>query len=332
MSAAPEQLGILAAGVRPSALAGMARWIEELGFAELWVPEDYYETGAFSAAAIALGATERLPVGIGVASLLTRHPAVLAMEIATLADAHPGRLLAGFGTGLMQSIDDMGLRPASPLGAVRSSFDAVTRLLQGETVSGTFGPHALGNGRLAHPPAQVPLRLIGGLGPKMLTLAGEIADAVILSSLASPAYVRWARERIEEGARRAGRPSIPEIRVFSWLGVGTDPAAARAEIRGIVSGALGFIGPGPLTAADGYDDELRTMIDQAQAEGSSVSVPDHWLDQLVITGDAEQRAAAIQARLDAGADRVVLCPTPGTRFAEMVEIIAGSSSSGASAP
>jgi alkanesulfonate monooxygenase SsuD/methylene tetrahydromethanopterin reductase-like flavin-dependent oxidoreductase (luciferase family) len=315
------QLGILAAAVRPNALADAARRVEALGFAELWIPEDYYETGAFSAAAIALGATERLPVGIGVASLLTRHPAVLAMEIATLADAFPGRLLAGFGTGLMQSIDDMGLRPTSPLGAVRASFDAVTRLLRGDAVSGTFGPHSLGNGRLAHPPAQVPPRLVGGLGPKMMELAGELADAVILSSLASPAYVRWARERIAAGAERAGRETLPEIRVFSWLGIGADAAAARAELRGIVSGALGFIGPGPLTAADGYDDELRTLIDRARAAGGAVEVPDHWLDQLVITGDAAQRDAAIRARLDAGADRVVLCPTPGARFAEMIDLL-----------
>ena len=44
-------------------------------------------------------------------------------------------------------------------------------------------------------------------------------------------------------------------------------------------------------------------------------------NQLVVTGDGAQRQAAIRARLDAGADRVVLCPTPGARFAEMIEIV-----------
>jgi len=314
-------MGVLAAGLAPSTLGAAARRVEELGFGELWVPEDYYDTGAFAAAGVALAATTRLPVGIGVLSLLTRHPAVLAMETATLSDAYGGRLQVGFGTGLTQSLDDMGLRPAAPVRAVRESFDAVTQLLRGGTVSGTFGPHSLGSARLAHPPAVVPARSVGGLGPQMLRLAGGVADGVILSSLASPAYVRWACERIAEGAERAGRVDLPEVRVFAWLGVGADAAAARAELRAVVSGALGFIGPGPLTAADGYDDELRALIDAARAQGGSVTVPDEWLDQLVVTGDGAQRQDAIRARLDAGADRVVLCPTPGARFAEMIEIV-----------
>ena len=95
------------------------RLAEQCGFDELWIHEDYFYHGGFAAAAMALTATARISVGIGIVSALVRHPAVTAMEIATLAGAHPGRLLVGIGHGAPEWMKQLGLQPKSPLSALR---------------------------------------------------------------------------------------------------------------------------------------------------------------------------------------------------------------------
>ena len=320
MTISKNTIGFLAAGVQPSKLQESARRVEQLGFAQLWLPEDYFENGGFTAASIALSATETIPVGIGVVSVLTRHPAVIAMEASTLARAFPGRLLVGLGNGLTQSMQDLGLTQASPLRAVRESFTSIRELLLGSTVRGDSGPHRFGVTRLAEAPSTPPPLLVGGLGPKMMQLAGEIADSVILSSLSSPNYIRWAKSHILAGAERAGRGTPPEIIDFAWLCIDDDRDKARQAVLPSVAGALGFIGPGPLTDADGYSGPLGELI----ADGAEPEVRDRlvldWLDDLVVAGSPADCERAIGRRLDAGAHRVILCPTPGQQFDEMVEL------------
>jgi 5,10-methylenetetrahydromethanopterin reductase len=108
---------------------------ERIGFDELWLVEDYFFTGAISAATAALSATERLPVGIGIVSAMVRHPAILAMEIATIARMYPGRFRPGIGLGVPAWLDQMGLRPKTQLSALRDCFTAVRDLLAGEAVT-----------------------------------------------------------------------------------------------------------------------------------------------------------------------------------------------------
>ncbi len=69
-----------------------------LGFDEVSLPESRQHRSVFAVAAAALATTSRIRVRIGIANPLTRHPAVLAMEAATLAEiGGPARLRFGIG-------------------------------------------------------------------------------------------------------------------------------------------------------------------------------------------------------------------------------------------
>jgi 5,10-methylenetetrahydromethanopterin reductase len=81
-------------------LVGFARKAEELGFPEVWVAEDCFLHGAFSQAATILASTASLRVGLGIIPAAARNVAFAAMEIATLAELHPGRLAVGVGHGM----------------------------------------------------------------------------------------------------------------------------------------------------------------------------------------------------------------------------------------
>src|SRR5919202_6603186 len=123
---------VLGSQLPPEQIASTARLGEELGFDELWLAEDYFFTGGISGAAAALGATERIPVGLGIVSAMVRHPAALAMEIATLARIHPGRLRPGIGLGVPSWVRQMRLMPRSRVGAMRECVSSLRRLLAGE--------------------------------------------------------------------------------------------------------------------------------------------------------------------------------------------------------
>ena len=74
----------------PGSAVEWARAAERAGFGSLWAIEDYFNPGAFAIAGALAAATARIGIGLGVVNPYTRHPAVLAMETASLAGLTSG--------------------------------------------------------------------------------------------------------------------------------------------------------------------------------------------------------------------------------------------------
>ena len=221
----------------PEQLSAGSRLAESLGFRELWFSEDCFFTGAMSGMTQMLASTHRIPVGLGLASTQTRHPALLAMELAGLARMHPGRVRATLGLGNAHWLRQMGTFPDRPLSALVNDFDAVGSLLAGESVTRAGGPgHTFDDITLSFPPAVSPPLLMGAVNERALRAAGARADGVLLSVLAGPAYVQWAREQVAAGAAAVGR-AVPPITVFVLASVDDDPDRARDAVADAVSDA-----------------------------------------------------------------------------------------------
>ena len=303
----PTTVGIqLGAATPPRELARVAALAEELGYGETWLAEDYFELGGMASVAIALDATESIPIGLGVVAAAARHPAVTAMEFATLAGAHPGRLMAGLGHGSPGWVNQMGLRADSPIGLLREVTTSIRSLLDAETVSRSEGHFGFDRVRLDHPPAErVPL-YYGVMGPASLRLSGELADGTLLGWFSSPGYVRWAREQIEEGRTRGGVSRPHHLAVLCLLSISdSDPVGAREQLAGWAAPMV----PGMLSSP---------LLDEAI---TGIGTPDPELTGFVASGSTEQCAGMIEGLLDAGADRVVLVPNPAGRVSteEMVD-------------
>ena len=214
----------------------MSRLAETLGFDELWFAEDYFYTGAFSTAAAALASTETIGVATGIVSALVRHPAVLAMEIASVARMFPGRFRPGIALGHPPAIRSIDLYPRSPLGAVRDCMTVVRALLSGQEVSHSGETFSLHDVHLAHVAPDGLQLLQGGMGPKMIQLAGEIADGVVIPLMAAPAYVTWIREQLAIGlARRGDEGHRHSVTVFVFFSLADDPAEARSAVKRTVA-------------------------------------------------------------------------------------------------
>jgi alkanesulfonate monooxygenase SsuD/methylene tetrahydromethanopterin reductase-like flavin-dependent oxidoreductase (luciferase family) len=207
-------------------LVEQARAAEAAGAAELWLWEDCFLTGGIAATATALAATERIVVGIVILPAPVRNAAFAAMELATLARLHPGRLHAGFGHGLPDWMHQVGAKPASQLTLLEEVTVAVRALLRGETVD-TEGRYVrLRSVALDHPPGTVPPVSLGVRGPKSLRLSGGCADGTVLDASADPAAVAAARRAIDEGRSESGRTDPHRLTVFAEPGADRDAYAA----------------------------------------------------------------------------------------------------------
>src|ERR1051325_11628926 len=117
----------------PAHAARWSRAAERAGLGSLWFVEDYFQPGAYAIAGAGAAATERIAIGLGVLNPFTRHPAVLAMETATLTGLAPGRVVLGLGTSNRRWIEEqMRLPFKTPLRGLREAVGIVRALLAGE--------------------------------------------------------------------------------------------------------------------------------------------------------------------------------------------------------
>ncbi|NWJ72693.1 LLM class flavin-dependent oxidoreductase [Pseudonocardia sp. ICBG1122] len=318
----PAPIGVfVATSTPPEQIPAIAAAAERLGFGELWVAEDYFCYGGFTGAALALTATERIRVGVGIVASVARHPAVLAMETATLARAFPGRFLPGIGHGVPFWTDQMGVTARSPLTALTECVEGVRDLLAGQTVDREGKQFTFRQVTAAHPvDGDVPI-LTGVLGPKSLTLSGRIADGTVMSVLAGTAYLESALEHIKAGMAQSGR-TTHLVPTFALTSVGADREKARAAVRPALAAYITAVGPhNPLTGAFGYNDTIAELL-TAHPDTLADELPDEWIDTLAVAGDPDDVARRITELRAAGATSVVLSPVVAETAAEELELVA----------
>ncbi len=111
----------------------LARRAEELGLAEVWVPESSHGRSATSVVATLAAHTQRVGLGVGVVNPFWRHPSLIAMEAATLDEAAEGRLRIGLGAGLwtLKALGEADQRTRRPLAAMVEAIQVVRAMLRG---------------------------------------------------------------------------------------------------------------------------------------------------------------------------------------------------------
>jgi 5,10-methylenetetrahydromethanopterin reductase len=299
------RLGVVFTADRPpEELPAFATAAEAAGLDELWVWEDCFLAGGIAASATALAVTERITVGLGVMPVVFRNPVAAAMEIATLARLHPGRFVAGVGHGVPAWMEQIGALPAKPMRALEETASSIRRLLDGERFS-LQGDHvSLRDVCLEHPPRVRPPVVLGVRRPLGLKVSGRSADGTILAEPSPPAYIRWARERIEEGRAAAGRTDPHRVTVFVKGRVDADRGHAREVVAGMVASESVAVQLAPLDR-DSELDALRALEDPAEI---ARRIPDDLLDELTAAGTPEQVVASLREVAATGVDAIAFVP------------------------
>lgn len=207
----------------PEALLPLARAADE-HLDDLWVWEDCFKRSGLASAAAALGATQRVRVGLGLMPAPLRNVALTAMEVATLHRVFPGRFVPGVGHGVQDWMGQVGGRVASPMTLLEEYLTALRRLLDGEEVTVDGRYVHLDRVRLDWPPEAGAALMAGGFGPRTLDLSARLADGVLLAAGLSAAELGAAAELARAGS------GDPDVEVVYSLVTTTGPdARARAD-------------------------------------------------------------------------------------------------------
>ncbi len=274
--------------------------------------EDYFQTSAFALAGAAAAVTARIGLGLAVVNPYTRHPALLAMETATLAGIAPGRVVLGLGTGVRHWIEgQMGIPAPRPLATLSDCVDVVRRLWAGERVSRDGRDFSVRDVALEFKPAQSELPIVLGVkGPRALALAGAIADGVVCSIMSSPAHVRRVRETTAAARRSAGRAGPFPILAYVPVSIGRDAAAARRSVRPRLARYLAHLHGQTILAEAGVSESQTLAIRRARAAGESGAalVTEEQIDTFALAGTPDQVRERLGGWIDAGLDTPIALP------------------------
>lgn len=291
----PQETGVFAARA------------EAAGFDFMWIPDTPLLAGRWRDIYVHLTCaalqTERLRLGPGVTNPLTRHPIATASAILSLDEVSDGRadLVAGTGYSSAYIIG----RKAATLATMRQSTELWRSIFHGRVTE--LGGLEI---ELAAPRPALPVYL-AATGPKMLQLAGEIADGVLVMVGASPGTVSWALEQIDIGMQRAGRQRHEVKRMLVVTAcVDGDKARAIDQMRPCAAGLYrhahasillkraGLAEPSDLPAYPRPYPDLQHAVDWDEARRATSFVPDEAVDALIALGSADdvaQRARALMA-------------------------------------
>jgi alkanesulfonate monooxygenase SsuD/methylene tetrahydromethanopterin reductase-like flavin-dependent oxidoreductase (luciferase family) len=254
----------------PEELPGFARQAEALGVDDLWVVEDLGWNGGVSAAAVALGATQRVRVGIGITPAPLRSPALLAMELATLARVFPGRLVAGIGHGVREWMVSVGVAPRSPLALLEETITSVRALLRGERVELEGRELRLDGIRLVHPPAEPPPVVAGVVRPRSLELSGRVADGTLIAEGHGPRDLEDTRALTAKGGAGADHT----LTVLSFCCVGEDPDQVARALHPATEGQSAWLGrpQEEVFTVSGRPEEAVGLLHELEAAGADTVV------------------------------------------------------------
>lgn len=295
------------------------RYAEERGFEAVWQAESRLVREATIPLAAFAAVTNRIKVGSGVVSLWTRNVGLLAATFSTLDDLAPGRVMLGIGAWWEPLATKVGVDRRKPLQAMREVVEVTRRLLAMERVThhGEFVHVTDIELDIVHgdrSPKKVPI-YIGATGMKMMELAGEIADGVLLNYLVSPGYNKTAMEALAEGARRAGRRvedlDRPQLVVCS---LDNDRSLALDRARELVTQ---YLGQQPhIMKASGVEAALLEEIGKVltwpagpeEIHKAMRLVPDEVVQMITASGTPDECRAKVREYVASGCTCPILYP------------------------
>ena len=301
------------------------KYAENRGFEAVWQAESRLVRDAIVPMAAYAAVTDKIKICSGVINNWTRNIGLLASTFLTLDDLAPNRIICGIGAWWDPLAKNVGIKRSKPLTAMRETVMVLKRLLAMERVSFHGEFINVDNIELdvvhgRREPRNVPV-YIGATGDKMIELAGEIADGVLLNYCVPPDYNLKALERIAEGAKKAGKTlediDRPQLVVCS---VDEDREKAIDTARELLTQ---YLAQQPhIAKASGVSNDVVERIQSIlgwpatyeQIQKAKHFVPDELIHRITASGTPEEARKKVQEYIDKGCTCPVLYPVGGSVY------------------
>lgn len=293
-----------------------AKLVDELGYQFLWMADSSLH-GRLVYAYMTLAAvnTRHVQLGTNCTHPLSYHPGMTANSITTINEISGGRAVLGVGAGGGPTAEFGFSKPAS-VKRVTSLIEVARALLAGETLDYKSADFELKGGRIYFVPEGLPTPKIymTATGPRMLALAGEIADGVLIHCGAAPECLDFALARVREGAEKAGR-NLEDIDLawHLWGCFEEDLAIAR-EVARPGAALMAKLAP-QYCAIAGIPQSVVDDINNAytgnhfpEAKEAHAKATDEMVDKLIVAGGAEQWMDRVEMARQAGLNHIEIFP------------------------
>jgi 5,10-methylenetetrahydromethanopterin reductase len=335
VTGAVERIGLATGydpGVDVRGFAALVKQVETRGFELAFFSETFWLMRDSVTATAAFGlATERIKLGFTQVVRL-RNPVTMAQTLASLDELTGGRVILCPGACTANHARRFALPPADPLGTLREFVEAIRLVLSGESVSyhGRFLEFEGVRLGFAPPRRRVPLWIAATSAPG-LRLAGEIADGVLLNTVASPEYSANAIRIVRESAEQAGRDwAAFEVAQLINTSVEDDRAAAIDAVRWevaskLVPASFGRQAAPRMRVGEPHIDlheipRLNAAFDHGGVEALARAVPASWVEGLTASGTAEEVRHRIARYREAGVRLPILRPAAAGQTSRVVEL------------
>ncbi|RLI88939.1 MAG: 5,10-methylenetetrahydromethanopterin reductase [Archaeoglobales archaeon] len=300
-----------------------AKLAEDSGFGYCWITDHYNNRNVYAMLTLLALKTQKMRIGAGVANPYHTHPAVVASAIATINEVSGGRAVLGIAAGDKVTLERIGVKWEKPLSRIREAVEVIRALHAGKSVSYDGKFFKLSGAKLDFNAGSIPI-YIGAQGPKMLKLAAEIGDGVLINA-SHPKDFEVARKSIDEGLQK-GKDF--DVVAYASLSIDRDGGKARNAAKIVVAFIVAG-SPDVIFERHGISSEdvekVRTSLNNAFATGNwkavNEAVTDEMVDIFSISGTPEDVIERIEKLKKVGVTQVVAGSPIGPNKAKSIKLM-----------
>ena len=238
------------------------------------------------------------------------HPMAIAMALATIDEAAPGRAAIALGTGNPLFLQENGIAVEKPIRFMREFVEALRALLSGEPVEYQGETIQLAHARMMFTPAKSIPIFVAAMGEQMLGLSGRIGDGIVLSAGLSAAFAQQSLALVAEGARKAGR-DVSGLRkaAYIYTAVSDDGKSAVTALRAKLAWVMRNTFIADNVKQSGIDIDLeaiRAAVARRDLDEAARLVPEEAVDAFACGGTLADCRRRLGEYVAAGVEEPVL--------------------------
>ena len=298
---------------------------EKTGFHTLWITDHFNNRNVYVSLAIISAYTDRIKFGPGVTNPYLIHPVVTGQAVATLNEVAPGRVICGIGAGDRTTLQMVGMKPTKPLSTIRETVKIIRDISSGKNVEMRGKIFTVSGAKLNFRTASSVPIYVGAQGPKMLALAAEIGDGVLINA-SHPEDIARAMGFLNEGLVKA-RKSREDITIAAYTSFSIarkQEKAAKAVVPVVAYIVAGC--PDAILQKHGISEETATQIRQGIIKGrwkeAFSYITDDMIEAFSVCGTPEIVVEKIAKLVRAGTTQIVAGSPIGSNIRKSINMIA----------
>jgi len=298
---------------------------EKRGFNYLWITDHFNNRNVYVSLATVAAYTDRIRFGPGVTNPYMVHPVVTAQAVASLDEIAPGRVVCGLGAGDKTTLEMLDVQQSKPLSAIREAIQIIRGIVHGGSLELKGDVFKISGAKLSFRAANPIPIFIGAQGPKMLMLAAEIGDGVLINA-SHPKDVEDALVHIGEGAKKAEKKLRElEVGVYTSFSVAEKVDKAVKAVVPVVAYIVAGC-PDVVLERHGISKEKASMIKDAIVQGkwkeAFSQVTPEMVEAFSICGTPDACVEKVNQLTKLGATQIVIGSPIGPNIRESINVIA----------